>query len=42
VESYMLKRRGDRDGWRARQLELKRDLPEMMRRQRADIDAEPP
>lgn len=42
VESYLLKIQGDRDGWRARQRELKRDVAEMVRRDWPDIDAEPP
>lgn len=41
VDSYILTLEGDRDGWRARQLFLKRDLAEMIRRDWPDIDAEP-
>ncbi|HVA46152.1 MAG TPA: hypothetical protein VNH11_07240 [Pirellulales bacterium] len=41
VESELLKIQGNRDGWRARQLFLKRDLAEMIRREWPDIDAEP-
>lgn|SRR5487761_1694214 len=40
VDSYILKLEGDRDGWRARQLFLKRDVAEMIRRDWPDIDAE--
>ncbi|HEX7380314.1 MAG TPA: hypothetical protein VF278_24580 [Pirellulales bacterium] len=42
VESAFLKITGDRDGWKQRQLFLKRDLAEMVRREWPDIDAEPP
>jgi hypothetical protein len=42
VDSYVLKLQGDRDGWRARQRELKRDVDEMIRRDWPDIGAEPP
>jgi hypothetical protein len=42
LESCWLKDKGDRAGWKARQLELKRDLAWMIRRHWPDIDAEPP
>lgn len=42
VESELLKIQGDRDGWKARQLFLKRDLAEMVRRDWPEIDAEVP
>lgn len=42
VDSYILKIQGDRDGWKARQLSLKRNLAEMVRRDWPDIDNEPP
>lgn len=42
VESYLLKLQGDREGWRARQRDLKRDLAEMVRRDWPDIGSEPP
>lgn len=41
VDSAILKIQGDRDGWKQRQLFLKRDLAEMVRRDWPDIDAEP-
>ncbi|HQU43101.1 MAG TPA: hypothetical protein PK867_09820 [Pirellulales bacterium] len=41
VDSYILKLEGDRDGWKARQVFLKRDLAEMIRQDWPDIDAEP-
>lgn len=41
VESEILKIKGDRDGWKERQIFLKRDLAEMIRRDWPDIDAEP-
>lgn len=40
VDSELLKITGDRDGWKRRQLFLKRDLAEMVRRDWPDIDAE--
>lgn len=42
VDSYILKLEGDRDGWKQRQLFLKRDLAEMIRRDWPDIDADLP
>lgn len=41
VESYVLRLDGDRDGWKQRQLFLKRDLAKMIERDWPDIDAEP-
>lgn len=42
VESELLKIQGDRDGWKTRQIFLKRDLAEMVRREWPDIHADLP
>jgi hypothetical protein len=42
IESRQLKARGDREGWKTRQRELKRDLAHMIRRDWPDIDDFPP